>query len=53
MLSINGVPVAEPADLGAQVRAFQAGDTVSLEIDRSGIVETLVIELGARPTDEG
>ena len=52
VLSINGVPVAEPADLGAQVRAFQAGDTVELEIDRNGTVETLVIELGARD-DQG
>lgn len=52
VLSINGVPVAEPADLGAQVRAFQAGDTVELEIDRNGTVETLIIELGAR-AEEG
>jgi S1-C subfamily serine protease len=52
VLSINDVPVAEPADLGAQVRAFQAGDTVELEIDRNGSVETLVIELGARD-DQG
>ena len=52
VLSINGVPVAEPADLGAQVRAFQAGDTVELVIDRNGTVETLAIELGARD-DQG
>ena len=53
VLSINGVGVAEPADLGAQVRAFQAGDTVELEIERNGTVETLVIELGARSDDQG
>lgn len=52
VLSINGVPVAEPADLGAQVRAFEAGDTVELVVDRNGVVRTLVIELGARD-DEG
>ncbi len=51
VLSINGVPVAEPADLGAQVRAFQAGDTVELEIQRNGTIDTLAIELGAR--DDG
>jgi S1-C subfamily serine protease len=51
VLSINGVPIAEPADLQAQVTAFQAGDTVQLAIDRNGLVETLVIELGAR--DDG
>ena len=52
VLSINGVPVAEPADLGAQVRAFQAGDTIELEIQRNGTVDTLAIELGARQ-DQG
>jgi S1-C subfamily serine protease len=48
VLSINDVPVAEPADLGAQVRAFEAGDTIELVVDRNGTVQTLVIELGAR-----
>ncbi len=52
VLSINGVPIAEPADLGAQVRAFEAGDSVELVIDRNGSVETFAIELGARD-DQG
>ena len=52
VLSINDVAIADRADLGAQVRAFQAGDTVELEIERNGTVETLVIELGARQ-DQG
>jgi serine protease Do len=52
VLSINGVPVAEPADLAAQVRAFGAGDTIELVIDRDGTVQTLAIELGARSDQE-
>ncbi len=52
VLSINGVLVAEPADLAAQVRAFQAGDEIELVIDRDGAVRTLDIELGARPIEE-
>lgn len=52
VLSVNGVPITEPADLQAQVTAFEAGDTIEMEIDRDGSVETLDIELGARP-DEG
>lgn len=52
VLSINGVLVAERADLIAQVRAFQPGDAIELVIDRDGTIRTLVIELGVRPEQE-
>ncbi len=52
VLAVNDVPIAEPADLAAQVRAFAAGDVISIVIDRNGTVQTLEIELGARPPGE-
>ncbi len=52
VLAVNDVLVAEPSDLAAQVRAFAAGDTIELMIDRNGVVQTLEIELGARSGQE-
>ena len=52
VLSINGFPIADPGDLGAQVRGFEAGDEIDLLIDRNGTVRTVRIELGARGAED-
>lgn len=48
VLSINGLLIADPEDLGAQVRGYEAGDEIELVVERDGQARTVMIELGAR-----
>lgn len=48
VLSINGVLVAEPSDLSAQVGGYESGDQVELVISRDGAEESVIVELAPR-----
>ncbi len=51
IVSVDGTPIADPSDLGAQIRDRQAGDVVSVEVVRDGESLSLDITLGAREPD--
>jgi S1-C subfamily serine protease len=53
IVSVDGTPIADPSDLGAQIRDRQAGDVVSVEVVRDGEEFVTEITLGARePTTD-
>ncbi|GIU91759.1 MAG: 2-alkenal reductase [Acidimicrobiia bacterium] len=47
VIRVGHVPVADPSDLAAQVRGYEAGDQVTLELVRDGETITLEVTLGA------
>lgn len=55
ILSVNGRQPGTDADLGEIIRSYQPGDTVTLEVRRSGETETVSIEvtLGENPAEAG
>lgn len=50
--SVNGTAVSSAQDVADAVSALNAGDKVTLDIDRSGTAMTLDITLGTRPQDD-
>jgi len=48
ILSIGGVPLADPSDLGTAVRAFEPGETVDFVVLRDGAEMVIPVGLGAR-----
>lgn len=47
VIRVEDVEIADPSDLAAQIRGFEAGDTVTLEVVRGGETVTLTATLGA------
>ncbi len=48
ILSIGGVPLDDPSDLGPAVRQFEPGETVDFVIVRDGVEQVVPVGLGAR-----
>jgi membrane-associated protease RseP (regulator of RpoE activity) len=48
IVSIGGVPLADPSDLGPAVRAFEPGETVDFVVLRNGVEMVIPVGLGAR-----
>lgn len=48
VVEVEGVSIADPADLAAQVRSHEAGDTITLLIDRDGRQLEVEVTLGVR-----
>ncbi len=51
VLSVGGIAVTSPTELGDAVRSFQPADVVDIVVVRDGVEQTIVVGLGAT-TDE-
>jgi membrane-associated protease RseP (regulator of RpoE activity) len=50
IVSVGGVPVTSPEELGETVRTFQPGDIVDVVVVREGAEQTIAVGLGANTT---
>ncbi len=51
IVSVDGVAVNDPDELGRAVRSHEPGDSVTIEVERDGVTRTIEVGLGAN-TDQ-
>jgi putative serine protease PepD len=53
VVSVDGQPVSEPADVAQAIEGRKPGDRVEVEVERSGAQRSFEVELGTRPERGG
>ena len=48
--AIDGQPVTGPDDVGSIVREHEAGDQITVTIERAGTIQSLQLQVGSRAT---